>query len=285
MEQAVKAGDGKSYWANEKMNVLRDGEGKVTGIIGVTRDITEQKKVTENLIVADRLVSLGEMAGGLAHEINNPLTAVMGFAYLVQQNPATSPEIRDDVEAIYRESKRAAEVVKSFLAFSRGQKAEKTAEHINTMVENVLKLRQSRMQKENIEVELDLAEGLPSVYCDAARIQQAILNIVLNAEYFMYLAHQRGTIAVSTRLSGSNVALSIADDGPGIAPDKLEQIFDPFYTTKQASDGTGLGLSICHSIVRDHGGRIYVESALGKGATFTIELPAGQQGLALLQSA
>ncbi|MFA5400364.1 MAG: PAS domain S-box protein [Dehalococcoidia bacterium] len=281
IEYKIKAGDGKSYWAHEKMSILRDSEGKISGIIGVTRDITEQKVVTENLIVADRLVSLGEMAGGLAHEINNPLTAVMGFAYLLQQNPATSPEIREDVESIYKESKRAAEVIKNFLTFSRGQVAEKRAEQINILIENVLNLRQSRMQKENIDVKLELSEGLPSVYCDPARIQQAILNIILNAEYFMYQAHERGTLSIKTDVYGGNIKLAIGDDGPGMSADKLDHLFDPFYTTKQSGEGTGLGLSICHSIVRDHGGRIYVESALGKGAVFTIELPAGQQGLML----
>jgi signal transduction histidine kinase len=223
------------------------------------------------------------MAAGLAHEVNNPLTAVMGFAYLLQQNPATPPEIREDVESIYRESKRAADVIKSFLAFSRGQAAEKKAEEINGLVENVLKLRQSRMQKENISVNLDLAEGLPSVYCDGSQIQQAMLNIILNAEYFMYQTHQQGTLVISTRLCGGNIRLSIADDGPGITPDNLDHVFDPFYTTKQVGEGTGLGLSICHSIVRGHGGNIYVESSPGKGAIFTIELPAGQQGFMLSQ--
>jgi len=281
IEYRVKGRDGKSYWAEEKMSLLRDSEGTASGIIGVTRDNTAQRKMTENLMVADRLISLGEMAAGLAHEINNPLTAVMGFAYLLQQNPAIPSEVREEVESIYRESKRAAEVAKGFLAFSHGQTAEKKAEQINSLVENVLKLRQSRMQKQNISMSLDLAEGLPSVYCDSAQIQQAVLNIILNAEYFMYQIHRRGTISVSTRLSGSNIKLSIADDGPGIMPDKLEHIFDPFYSTKQAGEGTGLGLSICHSIVHAHGGNIYVESSPGKGAVFTMELPAGQQSLML----
>ena len=283
IEYQVKGRAGKISWADEKMSILRDSEGKAVGIIGVVRDITVQKKMTENLIIADRLVSLGEMAAGLAHEVNNPLTAVMGFAYLLQQNPATPPEIREDVESIYRESKRAADVIKSFLAFSRGQAAEKKAEQINGLVENVLKLRQSRMQKENISVNLDLAEGLPSVYCDGSQIQQAMLNIILNAEYFMYQTHQQGTLVISTRLCGGNIRLSIADDGPGITPDNLDHVFDPFYTTKQVGEGTGLGLSICHSIVRGHGGNIYVESSPGKGAIFTIELPAGQQGFMLSQ--
>ena len=281
IEYQVMGNEGKSYWAQEKMSILRDSEGRASGIIGVTRDITEQKKMTENLVIADRLVSLGEMAAGLAHEINTPLNAVMGFSYLLQQNPTISPEIRQDVESIYRESKRAADVITSFLSFSRGQASEKKAEQINSLVENVLRLRQSRMQKENINVNLDLAEGLPSVYCDAAQIQQAMLNIILNAEYFMYQIHQRGALSISTRLSGSNIKLSIADDGPGIMPDKLEHVFDPFYTTKQVGDGTGLGLSICHSVVQAHGGEIYVESSPGKGAVFTMELPGGQQGLML----
>ena len=283
IEYQVKGRDGNIAWADEKMSLLRDGEGKAAGIIGVARDITVQKKMTENLIIADRLVSLGEMAAGLAHEVNNPLTAVMGFAYLLQQNPATPPELREDVEAIYRESKRAGDVIKSFLAFSRGQAAEKKDEQINRLVENVLKLRQSRMQKENISVNLDLAEGLPSIYCDVSQIQQAMLNIILNAEYFMYQAHQRGTLVISTRLSGASIRLSIADDGPGITPGNLDHVLDPFFSTKQVGEGTGLGLSICHSIVRGHGGNIYVESSPGKGAIFTIELPAGQQGFILPQ--
>ena len=281
IEYQVKSRDSKVSWADEKMSILRDSDGKAVGIIGVIRDITVQKKMTENLIIADRQVSLGEMAAGLAHEVNNPLTAVMGFAYLLQQNTATPPEIKEDVESIYRESKRAAEVIKNFLAFSRGQVAEKKAEQINGLVENVLQLRQSRMQKENINVNLELAEGLPTVYCDVAQIQQAMLNIILNAEYFMYQAHQRGTLVISTRSCGGNISLSVADDGPGITPDKLDHVFDPFYTTKQLGEGTGLGLSICHSIIRGHGGNIYVESSPGKGAIFTIELPAGQQGFML----
>jgi len=281
IEYQVKSRDGKIYWADEKMSILRDGEGKKVGIIGVIRDSTAQKKMTENLIIADRLVSLGEMAAGLAHEVNNPLTAIMGFAYLLQQNPATPAEIRENVESIYKESRRAADVIKNFLAFSRGQGAEKKAEQINSLVENVLKLRQSRMQKENISVNLELAEALPSVHCDATQIQQAMLNIILNAEYFMYQTHQRGTLVISTRLCGGNVSLSVADDGPGITPDKIDHVFDPFYTSKQVGEGTGLGLSICHSIVRGHGGNVYVESSPGKGAIFTIELPAGQQGFML----
>jgi signal transduction histidine kinase len=130
-------------------------------------------------------------------------------------------------------------------------------------------------------VDKHLAEGLPSIQGNASQLQQALVNIVLNAEHFMYQAHQRGTLEVTTTVSGANVKVIINDDGPGIAPDKLGRVFEPFYSTRESGEGTGLGLSVCHGIIKEHGGNIYAESAPGRGATFTVELPAGQQGFIL----
>jgi signal transduction histidine kinase len=258
------------------MSIMRDQNGKAAGILGIVRDITQQKKMTERLVSTDRLASLGEMAAGLAHEVNNPLTAVMGFAYLLQQNPNTPPEIKNDVDAIYREGKRAAEVIKSFLIFARGQKPQKQAVYINDILEGVLRLRHSQMNKENIEVATNLAEDIPAVQGDVSQLQQAFLNVVLNAEYFMYKSHRGGHLSLSSVLADGKVVVLIGDDGPGIPPEKLNRVFDPFYTTKDVGEGTGLGLSICHGIIREHGGEINVESSLGKGATFIIELPVGK---------
>jgi signal transduction histidine kinase len=213
------------------------------------------------------------MAAGLAHEVNNPLTAVMGFAYLLQQNPNISPEIKNDVEAIYREGKRAAEVIKSFLIFARGQKPEKQAVYINDILEGVMRLRRSQMNKENIEVSSNLEDDLPAVQGDVSQLQQAFLNIVLNAEYFMYKSHRGGHLSLSSTIVDGRLKVSISDDGPGIPAEKVNRVFDPFYTTKDVGEGTGLGLSICHGIIREHGGEIYVESSQGKGATFIVELP------------
>jgi signal transduction histidine kinase len=123
---------------------------------------------------------------------------------------------------------------------------------------------------------------LPSIQGNAAQLQQALVNIVLNAEHFMYQAHQRGTLEVTTTVSGANVKVIISDDGPGIAPDKLGRVFEPFYSTRESGEGTGLGLSVCHGIIKEHGGNIYAESDPGRGATFTVELPAGQQGFILV---
>jgi signal transduction histidine kinase len=205
----------------------------------------------------------------------------MGFAYLLQQNPATPEAIKEDIEAIYEESKRASEVIQNFLLFTRGQQTEKIVIQINDVVEAALSLRQSRLELENIKVDKHLAEGLPSIQGNAAQLQQALVNIVLNAEHFMYQAHQRGTLEVTTTVSGANVKVIINDDGPGIAPDKLGRVFEPFYSTRESGEGTGLGLSVCHGIIKEHGGNIYAESAPGRGATFTVELPAGQQGFIL----
>ena len=275
-EFGLKHSDGFSSWVEAKMSIMRGQNGQAVGILGIVRDITQQKKMTERLVSTDRLASLGEMAAGLAHEVNNPLTAVMGFAYLLQQNPNTPPEIKNDVDAIYREGKRAAEVIKSFLIFARGQKPERQAIYINDILEGVIRLRHSQMNKENIEVSLNLADDLPAIQGDVSQLQQAFLNVILNAEYFMYKSHRGGHLSLTSMLEDGKIEVSIGDDGPGIPPEKINRVFDPFYTTKDVGEGTGLGLSICHGIIREHGGDIYVESSPGKGATFIVELPLGK---------
>jgi PAS domain S-box-containing protein len=272
-EFALKHREGYINWAEVQMSVMRDKFNQAAGILGVIRDISQQKKMTERLVSADRLASLGEMAAGLAHEVNNPLTAVMGFSYLLLQNPDTPEDVRNDVEAIYREGKRAAEIIRNFLTFARGQKPEKQAIYINDILQEVLKLRHNQMENENIQVNLNLWEDLPAIQGDISQLQQVFLNIILNAEYFMYRTNRRGTLTVNTQFTDGKVIVVIRDDGPGVAPEAISRIFDPFYTTKEVGEGTGLGLSICHGIVMEHGGTIFAESELGRGATLIVELP------------
>jgi PAS domain S-box-containing protein len=272
-EFALKHRDGYINWAEVQMSIMREKFGQAAGILGVVRDISQQKKMTERLVSADRLASLGEMAAGLAHEVNNPLTAVMGFSYLLLQNTDTPADVRNDVEAIYNEGKRAAEIIRNFLTFARGQKPEKQAVYVNDILEEVLKLRHNQMENENIQVNLSLWEDLPAIQGDISQLQQVFLNIILNAEYFMYRTNRRGNLTVNTQLVHGKIVVVIADDGPGIAPEAISRIFDPFYTTKEVGEGTGLGLSICHGIVMGHGGTILAESVQGQGATLTVELP------------
>ena len=233
-------------------------------------DMTEQKKMMEKLMRADRLSSLGEMAAGLAHEINNPLTGVMGLAHLLMEKPEISDSVRDDAGTIYKEANRAAGILRDFLVFARGQKPDKQTADINSIVDSVLKLRRTYMRKSGIEVIISLADDLPELLLDVSQIQQVFLNIVLNAEYFMYEAHKKGLLNITTR-SVDNVVQVII--GPGMSVETKSHIFDPFFTTKELGRGTGLGLSISYGIIKEHNGNIYVESKLGHGASFIVELP------------
>jgi PAS domain S-box-containing protein len=236
-------------------------------------DMTEQKKMMEKLMRADRLSSLGEMAAGLAHEINNPLTGVMGLAQLLMGKPEISDSVRDDAGTIYKEANRAAGILKDFLVFARGQKPDKQTADINSIVDSVLKLRRTYMRKSGIEVITSLADGLPELLLDVSQIQQVFLNIVLNAEYFMYEAHKKGLLNITTCSADNMVQVIIADNGPGMSAENMSHIFDPFFTTKELGRGTGLGLSISYGIIKEHNGNIYVESKPGRGASFIVELP------------
>lgn len=237
-------------------------------------DLTEHRKMTEKLMRTDRLSSLGEMAAGLAHEINNPLTGVIGLSQLLLERPDVADNVKADVEGINKEANRAAGILRDFMIFARGRKPVMQAADINAVIDEVIKLRYTYMKKSGIEVYTDFSQELPELMMDISQIQQVLLNIILNAEYFMTEAHQRGLLKIMTSLHGSTVRTVFEDDGPGIREDTLPHIFDPFFTTKEASKGTGLGLSISYGIIREHNGNIFAETMPGLGARFIIELPA-----------
>jgi signal transduction histidine kinase len=238
----------------------------------VARDVTKQKRMEEQLIVTDRLASIGELSSGIAHELNNPLTSVIGFSQLLMEGDV--PEnMRENLATIYDEAQRAAVIVKNLLTFARKHAPVKQMSQVNTVVEGVLKLRSYEQKVNNIEVEKHLAVNLPEIMMDSFQMQQVFLNIIINAEFAMLEAHQKGKLTVTTEVANNMLKISFADDGPGISEANLKRIFDPFFTTKEVGKGTGLGLSICHGIVTEHGGQIYVKSEIGQGATFIVELP------------
>jgi PAS domain S-box-containing protein len=280
---------GKGEMVFETVNLRKDGSvvplevhsrtiesGGEKFILAIARDITERKKMEETLVITDRLASVGELASGIAHELNNPLTGVIGFAQLVLDKPIPD-DIREDVDMVYREAQRAAQVVKNLLTFARKHPPEKQMLNINVIIEKVLELRAYEQRVNNVRVDKRLSPDLPDVMADYFQLQQVFLNIIINAEYFMKEAHNGGTLTIITEKAGNNVRASFADDGSGIDAKNLGHLFDPFFTTKEVGKGTGLGLSICHGIVAEHGGRIYAESKLGKGATFIVELPIGRR--------
>ncbi len=238
----------------------------------IIRDIRERKKMQEQLMAQDRLASIGQLVSGVAHEINNPLTGVIGFSELLLKRDLPD-DVKADLKVVNDEAMRTARIVKNLLTFARKQPEGKEPVDINKQIQRVLDLRDHEQKVNNINVDTHFASNLPQVMGNASQLQQVFFNIVINAEFFMLEAHQKGNLTITTERTGDSVRCSFADDGPGIPEENMRNLFTPFFTTKEVGKGTGLGLSICYGIITEHGGRIYAESKLGKGATFIVELP------------
>lgn len=262
---SYKAGSSTLTLAADVMN-MRNGE-----VLLIIRDVTEERENQDRLYLTSRLVSIGEMASGIAHELNNPLTSIVGLSRLLLDDHIPA-EIEEDIKGINNEAQRAAAVVKNLLTFVRNHPRQKNLIQMNKVIEDVLKLRAHEHKVNNIQVTTMFDPVLPEVVADYYQMQQVFLNIILNAESAMVEAHQQGRLIITTEKIEGGVRILFSDDGPGIKPENLARIFDPFFTTKDIGKGTGLGLSICHSIINSHGGRIYARST-GNGATFIIELP------------
>ena len=241
-------------------------------VLAIFEDITEERNRQERLYLTDRLASVGEMAAGVAHELNNPLTGVIGLSQLLVDEDVPD-NVKEDLKKVHSEAKRAAAIVKNLLTFARKHASTKQPTRIDHVIDNVLQLRAYEHKVHNIKVGTQFDTELPEVMVDYSQMQQVFLNIILNAEQAMIEAHNKGTLTIIGEKVNGNVRISCTDDGPGISPENMRKLFTPFFTTKEVGKGTGLGLSICYGIVKDHGGRIYAESRCGKGATFVVELP------------
>lgn len=255
-------------------------DGKLVNTFGVGRDITERhrmeqekKELGRKAQIASRLATVGEMASGIAHEINNPLTGVIGFSQLLMQKKDIPEDIREYTKIIHDGAQRVAGIVDRLLIFARQHKPERSYANINHIIEATLELRAYEMETTNIKLTTQLGPDLPETMADAAQLQQVFLNIIINAEAEMKSAHGKGELQVKTEGTDNTIRISFKDDGPGIASENLERIFDPFFTTREVGRGTGLGLSLCYGIIAEHHGRLYARSKLGHGATFVVELP------------
>ncbi len=236
------------------------------------RSLTELESTQEALVQSEKLSAIGQLIAGVAHELNNPLQAVMGYAQLLQAKDVDD-QMRHDLDRISVQSQRAAKIVQNLLTFARQRKADRQRVAINDIVERVVELRAYQLRVDNVEVVLDLADGPLETVADGNQLQQVMLNLVNNAHDAIRSARNDGEIRIVTRQRGQTILISCSDNGPGLSPEAKRHLFEPFYTTKDVGEGTGLGLSICYGIVSEHQGKIWAESEGGVGTTFHIELP------------
>ncbi len=262
---------------------ILDENNRVIKCAYVMRDITREVKARENekalqqeLNLTSRLASIGEVAAGIAHEINNPLTGVIGFAQMLAAMEMPE-QMREAVDVINDGARRTAGIVQKLLTFARRNKTTKEYVDINAVLKSTLDIRAYEMKTNSIEVVSRFDPDLPKTMANTGQLQQVFLNIVINAEQAITMARVTGKLSIKTEIVNSKIRVSIADNGVGITKENLNKLFDPFFTTKGDNGGTGLGLSISYGIIKEHKGKIKVKSIAGRGATFIIELPIVSQ--------
>jgi PAS domain S-box-containing protein len=249
-----------------------DSENKLSGVIMSVRDITVEKKLEQQIIQSERLAAMGQMIGGFAHELNNPLTAILGVSELLREGESNESRVKQ-LTMLHQQARRATEIVQNLMYFSRPPAAGKTPVNLSELVDRTLHLHAYSLRKSNITVDFLTEEGLPQIIADPHQLMQVFLNLMLNAEQAIREAREKGTLRIRLRKTDAHIQVTFEDDGPGIAPEILPNIFDPFYTTKRPGRGTGLGLSICKAVLKEHAGNIEAASAPGGGAVFTVSLP------------
>ena len=253
---------------------LLNAEGKPAGVIISVRDVTMEKKLEQQIIQSERLAAMGQMIGGFAHELNNPLTSILGMAELLQEG-GVSEAAHKQISILHQQARRAAEIVQNLQYFARPPAPGRSQVNLNELVQRTVQMQAYPLRKSNIAVDFLQEPSIPAIVADPNQLMQVFLNLLLNAEQAIRESREKGTIRVRIGRNPDSVWIVFQDDGPGIAPENLTHIFDPFFTTRRPGRGTGLGLSICKTVLREHGGNIEAASAAGEGAVFTITLPTG----------
>ena len=272
-EYGARHRDGSWRTMRASASQLFDADAKLGGVIISVRDITMEKKLEQQIVQSERLAAMGAMIGGVAHELNNPLTSILGVSELLQDSQTTDAA-RKQIAILQQQARRAAEIVHNLTYFSRPPAPGKTPVNLGEVVERTLNLHAYSLRKNSITVDFLREPGLPYVEGDPHQLMQVFLNLILNAEQAIREARDKGTLRIRLGNAGESVWASFQDDGPGIPADTLASIFDPFYTTKRPGRGTGLGLSICKSVMKEHNGTIEAANAPGGGAVFTVTLRA-----------
>ena len=280
-EVVIETGGIQRYY-QVNISTLHDRHGRPKGRLVILHDITEhklvearRKELEDRAHLASRMSTVGEMAAGIAHEINNPLATVIGYASLLLKRDIPS-EIKEDLKLINRGAQSVADILERLLTFAGQRQVEWDFVDINRILENAIEFRKHSLLNNAIEVIKKFDPDLPKAMVDGGQLQEVFLNLIINAETSMMESHGGGKLIIKTDTTDNNIRICFKDDGAGISEGNINKIFDPFFTTKEAGKGTGLGLSISYGIITEHGGRIYAESEYGKGATFIIELPVSR---------
>lgn len=274
IELRVRRGDSSMGHFSISLSPMRDELNTVNSVVVVMTDVTDAALLQAKLAHSEKMATIGQLVSGVAHEVNNPLAAILGFTDLLLENPEVPASAREDLRIILQETQRTRVIVQDLLSFARQRPVQREFVKINAILRQTIKLRSYDFASHGVQVTEEFDEDLAPVVGDPQQLQQVFLNILNNAYDTVQESGRRGAIRIRTQSNGGSVEISVRDNGTGVAnPDR---IFDPFYTTKQAGKGTGLGLSICYGIVRAHGGEISCcNNKASEGSSFLIRLPIG----------
>ncbi|MGI8818212.1 MAG: hybrid sensor histidine kinase/response regulator [Gemmatimonadales bacterium] len=236
-------------------------------------DQTERRRLQDQLIQSEKMSAIGQLIAGIAHDLNNPLASVLGFADFLTEVPHIPPNIREPLTVIREEAERASSIVRNLLGFARKQDHQRRPTALKPLLDGTFVLLRNQLMAHRVEARIEVEPDLPMPDIDPNQIQQVFVNLINNAAQAVASTGRPGTVIVRARRWLDGVAIDIIDDGPGMSENLATQVFEPFFTTKAEGEGTGLGLSISQGIVKEHGGRIMLSSEEGKGSTFTVQLP------------
>ena len=252
---------------------LFDENQTITGTIHIVEDMTQKLAMQKEIFQKEKLATLGEIIAGVAHELNNPLTGVLGFADLLLEESELPEAVREDLLIIKQEAERSRRIVRNLLTFARQMDFKKEPQDINFIIEKTIELVEYDLRSKGVTFVRNFGKNLPFIMADFFQLQQVFVNLINNASQAILSKKQSGRITFTTRVVDNFVEIAVEDDGPGISPDILHKIFDPFFTTKEVGKSTGLGLSVSFGIVHEHDGKITVKSEMGKGTVFTLRFP------------
>jgi two-component system, NtrC family, sensor kinase len=276
LEIPIFRGSGTAGQFSISLSPMRDEEGEINSVVVVMTDITDAASLQAKLMHTEKMAALGQLVSGVAHEVNNPLAAIVGFTDLLLENPAVPDDAKEELQVILQEAQRTRVIVQNLLSFARQMPAQREPAQVNAILRQTMKLRAYDFTNHGVELTEKYAAELPMVIGDPHQLQQVFLNIVNNAYDAVQETRRTGKIEVQTVHRGDKIEIVFRDNGPGIA--QIDRIFDPFFTTKEVGKGTGLGLSICYGIIQAHRGEIVARNNPdGDGSTFVVRLPIAEK--------